>query len=47
MTWEKLAAKIRELLKVDHDLGFPTALKKDDPASLVTLIGDRLDRMSD
>ena len=47
MTREKLAAKIRELLKADLDLSFLTVLEKEDLARLIALIRDRVDRRRD
>jgi len=47
MTREKLAEKIRELLKADRDLSFLMVLEKDDLATLVALIRDSVDRMND
>ena len=45
MTKEKLVDKIKELLKVDIDLGFLLALEKGSLESLIACIRDRVDHV--
>ena len=45
MTKENLVEKIKELLKVDINLGFLLALKKEDLETLIASIRDRVDHI--
>ncbi len=45
MTKEKLAEKIREILKTDNNLDFLLELKKEELERLVACIRDRVDQV--
>ncbi len=47
MTKEKLAEKIKELLKTDNDLDFLFGLKKEELERLVACIRDRVDKVGE